>query len=501
MAEKKSKKDELVITRSMPKNNDAEKAVLGAVLIDRDAADSIVPQLQPEDFYSAQNSLIFEAMQRLLNSSDAIDILTVSDTLEVMGKIEDVGGIAYLTELSNVLPSAANADFYLEMVKRDSMLRRIIAAGNQITKIGYAGSEADSALSLAEQEVFALSKTLDKNKFVDIASASAMAIDEIEKIQSGTDTRTVVHTGFSQLDSLTNGFKGGEFILIAARPSVGKTAFALNIAVNAALTYHKSVAIFSLEMSNVQLVKRMLSYISKVSLKRMNFENGLSRTELRTIYRAHESLIESHVMLNDGGMISPNAILSQCRRLKRSAAGLDLVIIDYLGLMKDDKEAESRQQDVQNMSRKMKLYAKELNVPFLVLSQMSRDIDKRPAAGADTTPRVPKLSDLRDSGAIEQDADMVMFLHKPSRYDNNARPDLVQLRVEKNRNGELRVIDLLWNGETTSFSELVDENATAGAAMRSEASQPRGMESVASSGDTSEVMSSQEPLSDDELPF
>ncbi|MGI6228755.1 MAG: replicative DNA helicase [Christensenellales bacterium] len=447
MAEGKRKSKELDVMRAMPKNIEAERAVLGAALIDREAADDVCHVLTKFDFYDDANAEIFDAMRELGLSNKPIDIVTVCDLLEMRGKLVDVGSVAYLSRLAGDMPSAANFAYYRDIIKRDSMLRRIITAGTDISKIGYSYSDEVKALEDAERAVFRLSEEAERSEFSPISEASARTIDEIERIQSGTSKRNVVYTGFSQFDRLTNGLKGGDFVLLAARPSIGKTAFALNIAANAAVSGHKSVAIFSLEMYTVQLVKRMIAYLSKVNLKDMDTEYALTRADLRNIYQAHEALIASRMFINESGSISAEEILSKCLRLKRSSAGLDLVIIDYLQLLKIPERAESRLLGVTEISRAMKIYAKELGVPFLVLSQMSRAIDQR-------NEHDPKLSDLRDSGAIEQDADLIAFLHKPSKYDpSKYDPNYLELRVEKNRNGPCETIPLLWDGKTTSFCE------------------------------------------------
>lgn len=434
--------------RAMPKNYEAEQAVLGSMLIDKDAADMILSRLTDGDFFSEQNAVIFRAAKTLLKQNDPIDTVTVADKLEKDRLLEDAGGIAYISGLAAAIPSAANAEYYAEIVQRDGLLRELIRAGNQITKKAYEATDAKAALSKAESIVFNLADDRDTSEFMDISQASSAAIEEIEKIQSGNDARKIVKTGFERFDKITGGFKSGDFVLVAARPSVGKTALALNIAANAALDGNKTVAIFSLEMPTIQLVKRMLSYVSSVSMGRMNESFRLSRPEMRALYDAHERLNTSRIFIDDSSMVMPSDILSKCRRLKRSGAGLDLVVIDYLQLMKvgDGRSPESRQQEVSEMSRMMKIYAKELDVPMLVLSQMSRGVEQR-------TEHEPKLSDLRDSGAIEQDADMVIFLHKPALYNKNLNPNEVELRVAKNRNGPLGEVYLDWDGERTAFTE------------------------------------------------
>ncbi|MDR2635170.1 MAG: replicative DNA helicase, partial [Clostridiales bacterium] len=390
--------------RAMPKRLEAEQAVLGAMLIDNEAADTVLTELTENDFYDTRNAVVFTYAKRLHERNKPVDTVTVVDGLDADGKLDDAGGLTYISALANSIPSSANNDYYIDIVRRYGVLRDIIRAGNSIVRFIYDETpEAADAVAMAEKTIFNISEGRDHTEFVSIADAGAAAIEEIEKIQKNRDDRNITRSGFEKLDTLTGGFKPGDFVLLAARPSVGKTAFALNFAVNAAINQHKSVAIFSLEMPTVQLVKRMLSYISKVSLGKMGRPQALSTPEFGTLLDAHKKLSATNIFINDSGMITPSEILSKCRRLKRSRSGLDLVIIDYLQLMKmRDKQFGdySRQQEVSDMSRMMKIYAKELGVPFFVLSQMSRGVEQR-------NEHEPRLSDLRESGAIEQDADMV----------------------------------------------------------------------------------------------
>ncbi|MDR3217310.1 MAG: replicative DNA helicase [Clostridiaceae bacterium] len=455
--------------RAMPKRLEAEQAVLGAMLIDGDAADSVLTELREGDFYDIRNALIFATAKRLQERNKPVDTVTVIDSLDIDGKLEDAGGVAYIGGLANSIPSAANNDYYSDIVRRYGVLREIIRAGNQIVRYIYEETpEETDAIAMAEKAVFNISESRDRTEFVSIADAGAAAIEEIEKIQKNRDDRNITRSGFNKLDTATGGFKPGDFVLLAARPSVGKTAFALNFAANAALNQHKSVAIFSLEMPTVQLVKRMLSYTSNVSLSKMGRPQALSTQEFAALLNAHKSLSETKIFINDSGMITPSEILSKCRRLKRGKSGLDLVIIDYLQLMKMRSGSGgdySRQQEVSDMSRMMKIYAKELGVPFFVLSQMSRGVEQR-------NEHEPKLSDLRESGAIEQDADMVMFLFKPYQYDKNQDPNDVTLVLGKNRNGPLVNIPLHWDGEKTAFSEKEESSENGAASYRPQGAKP-----------------------------
>ncbi len=438
----------------MPNNVDAEASVLGAILIDNKSADIIIPTLKPEDFYLSQNRMIFEVMKQLQTESKPIDTVSVCDALEVKGQLDEVGSVAYVSELAEGVVSAANGEYYAGIIKRDSLTRKVIGAGNDIAKFGYECESGQQALDNAEKLIYAIAEQTSEKALEKVDDAAALALKNIQDVQSGNVPKNTIYTDFPSLDRKTHGLKPGEMVLIAARPSVGKTAFALNIAANVALGHGKKVAIFSLEMPSDLLAKRMLAYISKVQITKMDTRGGLTQTDYRKLYNGYRALLASGIYIDDYSMNGPTDVLSKCRRLKREQ-GLDLVIIDYLQLMTEQKSgrsSESRQVEVSDMSRKMKIYAKELGCPIILLSQMSRDIEKR-------DDHSPLLSDLRESGSIEQDADVVMFLNNPSRYNPALPANEVILDVKKNRNGTIGEIRLDWDGDTTSFKEIVDQNA------------------------------------------
>lgn len=442
------------VTRGMPNNVDAEASVLGSILIDNKAADIIIPTLKAEDFYLSQNRLIFEVMKQLQNESKPIDTVSVCDALELKGKLDEVGSIAYLSELAEGVVSAANGEYYASIIKRDSLTRKVIEAGNDIAKFGYECQDGKDALDNAEKLVYSIAEQSSEKALVKVDDAAALALKNIQDAQSGNVPKNTIYTDFPTFDRKTHGLKPGEMVLIAARPSVGKTAFALNIAANVALNHGKKVAIFSLEMPADLLATRMLAYISKVSLTKMKTRGALTSTDIKKLYNGYKALLATDIYIDDYSMNGPSDVLSKCRRLKREK-GLDLVIIDYLQLMtaqKNGRAAESRQVEVSDMSRKMKIYAKELECPIILLSQMSRGIEQR-------NDHTPQLSDLRESGSIEQDADIVMFLNKPYTYNKALPPNEVILDVKKNRNGTIGEIKLDWDGDTTTFKECVDENA------------------------------------------
>lgn len=431
----------------MPFNIEAEQAILCSVLIDKTAADEYLPRLKSDDFYSDRNRIIFETAKEILDESIPVDTVSLVDRLSVKGKLDAVGSVSYITELTSVVPSAANSGYYFKIVQRDGLLRRIINVGNEVTKKGYSATDEVEALNFAESTIFKIAEDRDNSTMTKISNAANKAVDEIAEIQKGHVPQERINTGIPTLDKHTFGFKPGELILLAARPSVGKTAFALNIATNAAINEHKKVAIFSMEMPSTLLAKRILAYISRVSMADASRPRGLSNEEMSLLYRAAKKLDSAEIYIDDYSLNTPVDILSKCRRLKREKKGLDLIVVDYLQLMSLGYRGGERQQEVADMSRKLKLYAGELQVPILVLSQMSRDVEKRTGSGS---AKEPKLSDLRESGAIEQDADVVMFLHRPDPADFSQ----VKLMLLKNRNGAINDnIMLHWDGATTSFSE------------------------------------------------
>lgn len=436
----------------MPNNVEAEQNVLGALLIDDKMADVIMPTLAVEDFFVSQNRIIYAAMRELVERSSPIDTVSVADKLELQGKLDEVGSIDYLNSLAMGVVSSANAKYYADIIKRDSLTRKVISAGNDILEYAYTCEDGADALGKAEQLVFKIAEEKTDKALTHAKEALATAFQNIQDAQAGNTPSNLIFTGFTNLDRKTKGLKPGDFVILAARPGVGKTALALNIAVNCLLK-NKTVAVFNMEMTAPALVKRMLAYLSGVTFESMDVRGQLSDSDIAKLYNAYTTLLGKELYIDDYSMNHPSDILSKCRRLKREK-GLDLVIVDYLQLMEADSKgraSESRQNDVSTMSRQLKVYAKELGVPILALSQMSR--------GAEKEGRAPQLSDLRDSGAIEQDADVVMFLHDPSKVDENLPKDEILLLLRKNRSGSIGEMKLHWDGNTTTFSDIDESGA------------------------------------------
>ena len=332
------------------------------------------------------------------------------------------------------------------------MTRKVISAGNDILEYAYTCEDGADALGKAEQLVFKIAEEKTDKALTHAKEALATAFQNIQDAQAGNTPSNLIFTGFTNLDRKTKGLKPGDFVILAARPGVGKTALALNIAVNCLLK-NKTVAVFNMEMTAPSLVKRMLAYLSGVTFESMDVRGQLSDSDIAKLYNAYTTLLGKELYIDDYSMNHPSDILSKCRRLKREK-GLDFVIVDYLQLMEADSKgraSESRQNDVSTMSRQLKVYAKELGVPILALSQMSR--------GAEKEGRAPQLSDLRDSGAIEQDADVVMFLHDPSKVDENLPKDEILLLLRKNRSGSIGEMKLHWDGNTTTFRDIDESGA------------------------------------------
>lgn len=435
--------------KMMPHNVEAEQSVLGALLIDNETPLKVVNKLKEEDFYARNHQMIYATMLDLYRANKPIDFVTLTDQLEKIGKLEEVGGIEYITALTNILPSAVNVNHYVEIIKRDSLFRKLILCGQRISEKGYLATDKDELLKYAEKQVFDISEQEDTSSLEHIDGALKQVIDKFDSIAKDPTCLRGMSTGFTDLDRLTNGLQRSDLILIAGRPGTGKTSFAMNIATNVAIMGKKNVAIFSLEMPNTQIAQRSICSISGVSMEKA-LKGKLSVDEWKAMLGASKKLSESNIYIDDSSLTTPIDILSKSRRLKREK-GLDLIVIDYLQLMSSgSKKTESRQLEISEMTRTLKIAARELDVPIILLSQLSRAVDSR-------KDHRPILSDLRESGAIEQDADIVMFVYRPDMYNDvvtEDEPGVSELIVAKHRNGPVDTIKLRWIGETTSFANL-----------------------------------------------
>ena len=436
-----------VKAKIMPYSIEAEQSVLGACLIDDDASNSIMNTLTKDDFYLETHQEIYNAMYNIFKKNQPIDYVTLTDELDNANLLQAVGGLEYITNLTNVLPSAANFKVYVEIVKRDSVLRKIISSSQKIIEKAYDSSDKDDALNYAEQLIFEIGKDEETSSLVHIGGALSDVIKKFDNLSKNKDGIKGIATGFKDFDAVTNGLQNSDLILLAARPGVGKTSFAMNIVTNAAIKENKKCAIFSLEMPRTQIAQRAICSVASVSMAKA-LKGDLSVEEWKSLWTANKKLTESGIYIDDSSMNTPMSILSKCRKLKRES-GLDLVMIDYLQLMSSgNKKVESRQNEVSEMTRFLKIAARELNVPVIVLSQLSRAVEQRKGD------HKPQLSDLRESGSIEQDADIVLFIYKPEMYNdvqNEDEPGICTLSIAKHRNGELKDIKLRWIGEYTTF--------------------------------------------------
>ncbi len=429
-----------------PHNMEAEQSVLGSLLIDRDAVIRIASFLKPSDFYSSGNGLIYEAILDLYNRRVPPDFVTIVDELTRRERLQDVGGISYLTDLINAVPTAVHIEFYGHIVERTATLRRLIDAGATIVSIGYDDSiEVDEALDRSERAIFDVSQHRTIRDFIGIGEVLETYFDKLDTIQQHRGEVVGVPTGFVDIDKLTGGLQRSDLIILAARPSVGKSSLQLGVAHNAAVRHGKTVGIFSLEMSAEQLVQRLLAMETGVDSHRLRL-GFIDDSEWDQISRAFGRLAEANIFIDDTPGISIMELRSKARRLL-AERGLDLVIVDYLQLLQG-RRSENRVQEISEISRSLKGLARELNIPVLALSQLSRAVESR-------TDHRPMLSDLRESGSIEQDADIVMFIYREEMYDRETeKKGIAEVIVAKHRNGPTDTVNLRFFDRTARFADL-----------------------------------------------
>ena len=437
-------------TRIPPHSVEAEQSVLGSILLDKEAMISVSETLVPEDFYKEAHKVIYESMLKLYNSQSEIDLITLTDELRDQGYLDDIGGIAYITSLSTVVPTTSNIKYYVNIVKEKSISRQLISAANDIINLGYDGSaKVEYVLENAEKKIFDISQERATNDFQPINQVLTETLSMLEKLYEEKSDVTGLTTGFRDLNKKINGLQRSDLLLIAARPAMGKTAFALNLVQNAALKGDASVAVFSLEMSKEQLVQRMVAAQSSVELKKIK-TGTLAANDWPRITDGMAVLSGAKIHIDDTPGIKISELRSKCRKLKIEK-GLDLVLIDYLQLMEGEGHNESRQQEIAKISRSLKILAKELDCPVVALSQLSRAPEQR----ADHR---PMLSDLRESGSIEQDADIVMFLYRDEYYNpDTEKKNIGEVIVAKNRHGETGTVELVWFGGIQKFADKMIE--------------------------------------------
>lgn len=434
------------LMKTPPHNLESEQCVIGSIIVEEQTLVPVAEILDREDFYIDAHKVIYDSMIELGNERKPIDMITLTNRLKEKGYLDQVGGVTYLTSITNMIPTTSNVKVYAEIVKKNSTLRKLIKASNDIISMGYEASDSlDDILNVAEKKIFDISQDRMSQDFKPISEVLTSVTAMIEEVYSKGSDITGLDTGFIDLNKKLGGFHKSDLILIAARPGMGKTAFALNLVANAAIRSKSSVAVFSLEMSKEQLVQRLLSSQSNVALDNIN-KGKIADDEWKKLTDAMTVLSSSDIFIDDTPGIKVSEIRSKCRKLKMEK-GLDMIMIDYLQLMEADGRADNRQQEVSKISRSLKILAKEMNCPVIALSQLSRNTE----SGKD---HMPKLSDLRDSGAIEQDADIVMFIYRDEYYTKmeTKKKDLAEIIIAKNRHGEISNIELVWIGKIQKFS-------------------------------------------------
>ena len=437
-------------SRTMPHDDVAEQSVLGGMLLSKDAIADVVESLRASDFYKPAHETIYEAILSLYGHGSPADAITVADELKKRGELTRVGGASYIHTLIASVPTAANALYYAEIVKEHAIMRRLIEAGTKIAQLGYDNeTEVDTLVDQAQAEIYAVTDGNAKEDYVSFSEALEETINEIDANSNRPDGVYGVPTDFIEFDELTGGLHGGQMIVIAARPGVGKSTLALDIARSAAIHHQMTTVFFSLEMSRTELAMRILSAEGKISMGRL--KKGDLDTEGWTNLATLQGRIDSAPLFIDD---SPNMTLmeirAKCRRLKQRN-DLKLVVLDYLQLMSSGKKVESRQQEVSEFSRSLKLLAKELDVPVIALSQLNRGSEQR-------TDKRPMVSDLRESGSIEQDADMVILLHREDMYNpDSERVGEADMIIAKHRGGPTRTIPLAFSGKYSRFNNMANE--------------------------------------------
>lgn len=439
-----------MIDRVPPQNVEAEQSVLGAMLIEREAISKVAEFLRKEDFYREAHRLIFNAMLQLFNKNDAVDLITVTEYLRKEEKLEGAGGISYITSLANAVPTAANVLYHARIIEEKALLRLLINSATEIAGMGYeATEEVATILDEAEKKILGVSNRKVGQDFTPIKSIIFGAIDKIEQLYESKGGITGLATGFKDLDQLTSGLQPSDLILIAARPSMGKTAFVLNIAQHIAIREKQPVAFFSLEMSKEQLVQRMLCAEAPIDSQRVRI-GQLEDKDWPKLIKAADRLSSSPIFIDDTPGISVVELRAKARRLKIEH-GLKLIIIDYLQLMQGGntgRSGESRQQEISEISRSLKSLARELNVPVIALSQLSRSVESRQV-------KKPMLSDLRESGSLEQDADIVSFLYREDYYNpDTEKKNITEVIIAKHRNGPVDTVQLFFHKQFTKFDNL-----------------------------------------------
>ncbi|MET0048719.1 MAG: replicative DNA helicase [Sedimenticola sp.] len=440
--------------RVPPHSIQAEQSVLGGLMLDNAAWDQIADRVAEVDFYRREHRLVFRAVESLAEQSQPFDVITLSEELERHGQLEDAGGLAYLGSLAKDTPSAANIRSYADIVREHSVMRQLISVGTEIADSGFQpeGRKSTELLDDAERKVFEIAEqgTRGKGGFESIKSLLTKAVDKIETLFEQDEPITGLSTGFSDLDGMTSGLQPADLIIVAGRPSMGKTTFSMNIAENVAINSGKPVAVFSMEMPGEALSMRMMSSLGRIDQHRVR-TGKLEDDEWPRLTSAVSILAEAKLFIDDTPALSPTEVRARSRRLMREHGELGLIMIDYLQLMQAPGLAENRTNEISAISRSLKALAKELNVPVIALSQLNRSLEQR-------TNKRPIMSDLRESGAIEQDADIVIFIYRDEVYNEDS-PDkgMAEIIIGKQRNGPIGTVKLTFLGRYTKFENYIDD--------------------------------------------
>lgn len=444
---------EATLERLPPQSLEAEQAVLGALLVSGDGISRVVDVLDPEYFYRKAHQVIYAAMLDLYEDNEPIDIVTVSQYLKDEGKLDNVGGRQYITDLSLSVATTANLEYYGKVVQEKAILRQLIKAGTEIVGSCYEETDAETALDKAEHLIFTLAQKKEMQQLVHIKNIVEISFQKIEERYENRDSLSGVPSGFYDLDALTSGFQPSDLVIIAARPSMGKTAFVLNIAQHVAVEHNIPVAVFSLEMSKESLVMRMLCSEAEIDSNRLR-TGHMHTSDWTKLASAMGRLGEAPIYIDDSALVNSLEMRAKCRRLKSEMNGLGLVIIDYIQLMQGRKQTDNRVQEVSEISRSLKTLAREINVPVIALSQLSRAVEARQN-------KRPMLSDLRESGSIEQDADLVAFIYRDEYYNpETEQRGEAEIIIAKQRNGPTGTVELLYQGSITRFLNKVHNQYT-----------------------------------------
>ncbi len=439
-----------MLERIPPQNIDAEQSVIGAMLLDREAIYRVMKTLRPEDFYREGHRNIFEAMLLLNESGSPVDLITVSEELRQQGTLEKAGGVAYLASLAEMVPTSANVEFYARIVEEKALLRTLISLSTRIAGRGYdEGEEPEKLIAEAERMIMELGSRRVANAFFSIKDVFLDTFSHLEFLYNNRGNVTGVPTSFGDLDRLCSGLQPSDFIILAGRPSMGKTSLGLCIGYNAALKHDIPVAIFSLEMSKEQLAQRILCAEAKVDQHRIR-SGDLDEEDWQKLHETAGRLAKAPIYIDDSAAISIRQVRAKARQLK-AEKGLGLIVIDYLQMMQGSRRSENRQQEISEISRSLKGLAKELNIPVLALAQLSRSVEQRPN-------KRPVMSDLRESGSLEQDADLIMFIYRDEYYNpESEKKGIAEIIISKHRNGPVGSIELVFLKELTKFVPYIKD--------------------------------------------